>query len=1026
MDNFKKLNLIFGWSTWLIASFVYLSTIEPTTSFWDCGEFIATAYKLQVGHPPGAPLFLMIARFFTLFSNPETAAMMVNSLSALCSAFTILFLFWTITYFGRKLAMQSGEINNGKIWAIIGSGLVGGLAYTFSDSFWFSAVEGEVYAMSSLFTAVVFWAILKWESVAFEKHNLRWLILIAFLMGLSIGVHLLNLLAIPAIVFVYYFKKFKPSRKGIAIAALVSVIVLGFIQYGIIPGMIYLASKFELLFVNSFGLPFNSGFSFYLLLVIALVVYGIHYTHKKRMVIPNTIILCIMAIILGYSSYAMIVIRSSANPPMDENNPENVFTLLSYLNREQYGDNPLFNGQSFNSPLDRSDPYKDVSPTYFMDEENGRYIIVDDGKNAKPNYDERFLSLIPRMWSQEQKHIPHYKNWSNFEGKPIRYQHPNGEMEIIQTPTLGDNLAYLFNYQINWMYLRYFMWNFSGRQNDIQGHGNIMHGNWITGIGFLDKMRLGNQDQLPGFITDNPANNKYYMLPFILGMIGLFFHFKKDKSDASIVMLLFFFTGIAIVLYLNQYPLQPRERDYAYSGSFYAFAIWIGMGVYALCDLFNNKLSGKLSAILATALCLLLVPGIMAKENWDDHDRSDRYTARDFAKNYLDSCAPNAILFTNGDNDTFPVWYVQEVEEYRTDVRVVNLSLLNMDWYINQLRMKAYDSEPVKLTLGEKKIRQGTNTFLPILDREQLQGNINIDDIIKFIASDNPQTKAALGSGEKVDYFPTNKLKLEVNKSKILALGIVSAENADKIVDEVTWSIGGNYVLKNNLTVLDILASNDWERPIYFASTTGIDSYVGLEDYFRFEGMAYRLVPVKSAGDENSSGQPGFVNTDILYKHLMEDFHWGNMDSHDIYMDETNRRMVMSIRIAFSRLAENLIEENKTEKARKVLDKAFEIMPESTVPYDYFVMFLAENYYKIGDDDKANKITERLVEIYEDELMYYRSLEPEYAKSVRRDQQQAMAILNRLMINVTQIYPQGEFGEQIRQRVSPLINQGAG
>ena len=741
------------------------------------------------------------------------------------------------------------------------------------------------------------------------------------------------------------------------------------------------------------------------------------------MVIPNTAILFVMAVIFGYSSYAMIVIRSSANPPMDENNPENVFTLLSYLNREQYGDNPLFNGHNFNSPLDRSQPYVDTKPTYFLDREAGKYIIVDDGKNSKPNYDPRFLSIIPRMWSQEARHISQYKSWSNFTGKAIRYQNAQGQTEVIQTPTLGDNLTYLLNYQMNWMYFRYFMWNFSGRQNDIQGHGEITHGNWITGIKFLDEMRLGNQDKLPEMITDNPGNNKYYMLPFLLGLLGLFFHFKKDPTDASVVALLFFFTGIAIVLYLNQYPLQPRERDYAFAGSYYAFAIWIGLGVYALYDLLAPRLEGKLSAILSTVLCLVLVPGIMAKENWDDHDRSNRYTARDFAKNYLDSCAPNSILFTNGDNDTFPVWYVQEVEEYRTDVRVVNLSLLNMDWYINQLRMKAYDSEPIKLSLSEKKIRQGTNSFLPIYEREQLKGNIEVEEIIKFIGNESGQTKASVGSGRKVDYLPSRNLKLKVNKAEVLANGVVPQENADQIVDQIEWRLGGNYILKNTLTVLDILASNGWERPIYFASTAGSDSYIGLEEYFRFEGMAYRLVPIKSKAN-TSTGQPGMVNTDILYDRLMNQFQWGNLDKGDIYMDETNRRMVISLRNAFTRLAEELIAEGKTEKAKEVLDKAFEVMPERNVPYDYFVMFLAENYYQVGEDEKGNAVTERLVDIYEKELLYYRSLGPEYAKTVRQDQQQAMAILNRLMTIVTQQYPQGEFGTEMQERISPLLNAG--
>ncbi len=1019
MMDFRKPNLLFGWITWLIATTVYLLTVEPTTSFWDCGEFIATAYKLEVGHPPGAPLFMMLARFFSLFANPENSAMMINILSALSSSFTILFLFWTITAFGKKLALQTGELTPNKIKAVIGSGVVGALAYTFTDSFWFSAVEGEVYALSSLFTAVVFWAIIKWESEAESSHNLKWLVLIAYLMGLSIGVHLLNLLAIPAIVFVYYFKKFTPSLKGIIYAFGLSIFILAAIQYGIIPGAVIIASKFELLFTNSFGMPFNTGFLIYLAILVGLIIFGLYKTHVNRKVVLNTVILCFGAIILGYSSFAVILIRSNANTPMDENNPENVFTFLSYLNREQYGDRPLFNGHSFNTPLDVKEPYKDGSPLYYQDKENGKYIIIDDRKDALPNYDKRFLSVLPRMWSTESRHRPHYKKWSNFEGKPIRYTGQDGQTKVINTPTLGENLAYLFNYQINWMYWRYFMWNFSGRQNDIQGHGHVTHGNWISGIKFIDEMRLGTQDDLPEKISDNPANNKYYMLPFLLGLIGLFYQFQKDKKDGAIVLLLFFFTGIAIVLYLNQYPLQPRERDYAYAASFYAFAIWIGLGVYAIHDLLSKKVKIPFAPILVSLACLLLVPGIMAKENWDDHSRAKRFTGRDYAKNYLASCAPNAILFTNGDNDTFPLWYVQEVEEYRTDVRVINLSLLNTDWYVNQMRRKAYDSEPVPLTLPERKIRQGTNDYLPVYERKEIKGHIDVTDLINFINSDNPQTKIPVGSGKKIDYIPSKSLKIKVDKEKVIQNGTVSADKADLIVDEIKWKIKKNYLFKNDLTIIDILATNNWERPIYFASTTGLDSYIGLEDYFRAEGMTYRLVPIKKEGP--GDGSPGYVNSDLLYDRLMKDFYWGGVDKNDVYMDETNRRMNMSLRITFSRLAEKLIEENKNEKAIEVLDKAFEVMPEKNVPYDVFVMGLAENYYAAGDNEKGNELVARLADIYEKEYSYYLRLEPKFAKTIKSDQQQALAILNRLITITNQIYPQEEFGKELRERLDPYF-----
>ncbi len=1016
MTDYKRLNLIIGWLVWIVAAIVYLATIEPTASFWDCGEFIAASFKLQVGHPPGAPFFLILAKFFTLFApSPEHIAMMVNSLSALSSAFTILFLFWSITGLAKKLVLKSGELTKDKIFAIMGSGVVGALAYTFSDSFWFSAVEGEVYALSSLFTAAVFWAIIKWESVADRPHNLRWIILIAFLVGLSIGVHLLNLLAIPAIVMVYYYKKFDVTRKGSLIAFGLSIVLLAVVQYGIIPGTIVLASKFELLFVNSFGLPFNTGFVFYLLLLIGLVVWGLYRTHLKGKVIANTAILSFAVILLAYSTFAVILIRSNANPPMDENNPENVFTFLSYLNREQYGSRPLIKGQSFNSPLDAQKPYKDGSPTYFQDKETGKYIITDDGKNSVRNFDERFVSLLPRMWSDDGKHESHYKRWSKFKGKPIQYN-DRGQAQTIMTPTFGDNMRYMFNYQLNWMYFRYFMWNFSGRQNDIQGHGNNVHGNWISGIKFIDEMRLGNQNNLPEFITENKGNNKYYMLPFLLGLLGMFYHFRKDKEDAIVVTLLFFFTGIAIVLYLNQYPLQPRERDYAYVGSFYAFAIWIGFGVLALYDLLSKKKSSALTAIGVSVLALLAVPTIMAKENWDDHSRAKRYTARDFAKNYLDSCEPNAILFTNGDNDTFPLWYVQDVEGYRTDVRVVNLSLLNTDWYINQMHLKAYESEPLPLSIPEKKIRQGTNDYLPIFEQEKLVGHVEVSDLVEFVKSENPETKASVSGGRRIDYIPTKKLKVTVDKKKVIENGTVSADMADEIVDEIQWTFNKSYVLKNDLTILDILATNNWERPVYFASTTGSGSYIGLEEYFRLEGMAYRLVPIKR-NDNNSTGSPGFVDTDILYNRLMNQFHWGGMDTDDIYMDETNRRMIMSLRITFANLAEKLINEGKNDKAEEVLDRAVKVMPDKTTPYDVFVLYLAEHYYKVGADEKANAIVKRLADIYEKDFNYYQSLDPKYSSQLNQDKQQALAILNRLVVLTNQLYPQEELGPELNDRL---------
>jgi len=694
MKNFKQLNNIFGWFTFLVAAITYLLTIEPTASFWDCGEFITTSYKLEVGHPPGAPFFMILGRFFTILGgSPQNAAVMINAMSALASAFTILFLFWTITHIARKLIKTEVEYTMGQTIAILASGVVGGLAYTFSDTFWFSAVEAEVYASSSLFTAMVVWAMLKWEDSADEPHANRWIILIAYLMGLSIGVHLLNLLAIPALVFIYYYRKYPVTRNGIIMSLLVSLLILGIVMYGIIPGVITVATWFELMFVNGMGLPFNTGVIIYSLLLIGGVIYGLHYTVQKRMVLWNTVLLGFIVIVIGYSSFAMIVIRSSANPPMDQNSPDNVFALLGYLNREQYGDRPLVYGHYYNTPLDK---YVDDKPYYIQ--QKGKYVIAD--MRQKPTFDSNLSTVFPRMYSREPDHIEAYKQWANIKGRSVQSTNEEGEPATIQIPTFGENLKFFFRYQVNFMYWRYFMWNFAGRQSDIQSHGEISNGNWISGISFLDSYRLGDQSTLPAQFKDNKGRNKYYLLPLILGIIGILFmynHSIEGRKNLWVVFLLFFMTGLAIVIYLNQSPFQPRERDYAYAGSFYAFTIWIGIGVIGVYELMKKYLPDTASAGIAGGLTLLLVPMIMAAENWDDHDRSGRYTCRDFGANYLKTCKPNSIIFTNGDNDTFPLWYNQEVEGVRTDVRVCNLSYFQTDWYIDQMKSKAYSSDPLPI-----------------------------------------------------------------------------------------------------------------------------------------------------------------------------------------------------------------------------------------------------------------------------------------------------------------------------------------
>ncbi len=992
MENFKKQNNIIGWITFAIATVVYLFTVEPTASWWDCGEYIATAYKLQVGHPPGAPLFQLLGRFFSLFAfgDVSNVALMINIMSVLSSSFTILFLFWTITMLAEKVAVREGKMTQGKMYAVLGSGLVGALAYTFSDSFWFSAVEGEVYAMSSFFTAIVFWAILKWERIADKRHGFRWLILIAYLIGLSIGVHLLNLLAIPAIAFVYYFKKYKTTTKGIIYTAIISILILSIVMYIIIPWFVKLSSLFELFFVNSLGLPFNSGTIVYFILVIGLIVWGLKYTIKRKKVIVNTIILCFVFILIGYSSFFMLIIRSNADTPIDENSPEDAISLLSYLNREQYGDWPLLSGQYFNSPIA---DYGDGNPVYVKDKKKGKYVITDSRQNTVPIYDSKFTTIFPRMWSsQKSSHISMYKKYGNIKGVNIRHTKPDGSTEIINKPTFGENLRFFFTYQIGHMYFRYFMWNFAGRQNDIESQGELEHGNWISGIKFLDEWRLGNLDKVPESM-DNPAHNKFYLLPLILGLIGFFFHLNTNKKDAFVVFLLFFMMGIAIVVYLNQYPYQPRERDYAFAGSFYPFAIWIGLGVLSIYNALAKKIKEhKLIAIATILVCLILVPGIMAKDGWDDHDRSGKYAARDFAANYLNSCSPNAVLFTNGDNDTFPLWYAQEVEGIRTDVRVVNYMLAGGYWYIHQLGTKIYDSDPLPFTLSPEQYNKGVNQYIPFYDRN-IKGYTELKDVIGFIASDNEQTKLPLQSGEKINYIPTKKFKLTIDSAKLVDNGIVPIELADRIVPSIEWELKQNALYKNDLMLLDFLATNNWERPIYFANPSALNKALDVDKYCHLHGIVYKFMPVKA---KNYVSGLGGISIDSTFDILVNKAKWGNLNDPKVTVDRESSRNSGIVKQNYIRLARALIKENKKDSAIVVLDKCLEFFPDEKFTYDYYILPFADAYYEAGAAEKGNKIVERLVEIYEGNLNYYSSLDATRAKSFDNDRQQSMAIIQRL------------------------------
>nr|WP_321406342.1 DUF2723 domain-containing protein [uncultured Carboxylicivirga sp.] len=1018
MRLYTRLNLLLGWLTFFISATVYIMTIEPTASFWDCGEFISTSYKLLVGHPPGAPFFMIMGRFFSLFAPDQGAvAAMINIMSALASAFTILFLFWTITHLAKKIFISEEEPPIWRTMAVMGAGLVGALAYTFSDTFWFSAVEGEVYAMSSLFTAVVFWAILKWENVAGKPYANRWLVLIAYLMGLSIGVHLLNLLAIPAIVFVYYFKLYEVNRNNTIKALVISGVILAGVLYGIIPGVVTVASWFELMFVNGFGLPFNTGVLFYAVLLIAALVAGIWITYKKRMAIANTILLGVTVILIGYSSFAMIVIRSYANPPMDQNSPEDVFSLMSYLNREQYGDRPLFFGQNFNSPLDRKS----------MNEEDGAPVrIKKDGKyvtvmhRTEYAFDDKTTTIFPRMYSREAHHIEQYKAWTDFKGKKVTVDDERGVPKQIQVPTLWENIKFFMNYQVYYMYFRYFMWNFSGRQNDIQGHGEVNKGNWITGIKFIDQMRLGDESKLSDLYTKNRGRNKYYMLPLILGLVGMFFQFnagKNGKQGFWIVLLLFFLTGLAIVIYLNQTPYQPRERDYAYAGSFYAFAIWIGLGVLAIVDGLKRFVPGSVGAGIATILSLIFVPGIMASENWDDHDRSERYVARDLAYNYLNTCADNAIIFTNGDNDTFPLWYAQEVEGVRTDVRVCNLSYLQTDWYIDQMKRKAYDSDPMPFSMNHDQYVTGSRDVVYMLDR--IKGAIDLKDAIDFVASDNKKTKTVPEYSGTLDYLPSKQFTLKYDSLKVIQNGIVSEEAAHLMAPEVDINIKKDVILKNELMILDLFATNNWDRPVYFAVTVGADNYVSLQDYFQLEGFAYQVVPIKT---ENDNGQYGRVDTERMYTNMMEKFRWGGFENPKVYLDENHMRMANNIRNNLARLALALLDEGKDEKAQKVLDKTMEVLSEDRVPHNYFSIFLAEGYFRLGEFEKGEEILKDLSSDKMKDFDYYNSLTPDKQKTVGREPDTAMAIYMEV-VRMAQKYNRTDFMKQLQGDYEQRMNQ---
>lgn len=982
--NFKKVNNIAGWVICAIACLVYLLTMEATASLWDTGEFISSVYKLQIPHPPGAPLFVLLGRLFVVIFGGSNPAIGVNIMSALASGFTILFLFWSITHFARKIvAPKAVEPDGQQIFAIISAGVVGALAYTFSDSFWYSAVEGEVYALSSLFTALVFWAILKWEHSADQPGADRWIVFIFFMMGLSIGVHLLNLLTIPAIVMVYYFKRYNPTPWGTFWAFVTGCLITGFVQVAVIQWSVKAAGWFDIRFVNGLGMPFFSGFIFFFVFLGILFFFGLRAAKKNHWNFLRLGIWCAIFMLLGYSSYVTTMIRSNANPAVDMYNVDNPNSLVGYLGRDQYGDFPLLYGQVFTaSPSD----YKETKMKYSKGD--GRYIEV--GYDVKPVYNSEDKMLFPRVWdaSNDQGHADFYKDWLGLA---------DGER-----PNMADNVSFFVGYQLNWMYWRYFMWNFAGKQNDVQGFtpGNVRDGNWISGISFIDNMRLGDQSTLPDSIKNNKANNKLYFLPLALGIIGLVYHYFANRRDFLVVALLFFFTGIAIVLYLNQAGNQPRERDYAFVGSFYAFAIWIGLGVLQVREWLMRKISLPIANMSAALVCLLAVPVLMGFQEWDDHDRSKKVLARDLAKDYLESCPPNAILFTYGDNDTYPLWYAQEVEGIRKDIRVINNSLLGIDWYINQLRYKINESDPIDVIWSEDKIRGRNRDYVVYNPRPDVNQEKFYDlyDVMKnVVGSDDQAFKVALQGGERINYLPAKKFVLPVDESLVRSNGTVNKE--DSVVGAVPVIIPEkkNTLLKNDLAILNIIAANKWKRPICFTAPYTA-SELGFGNFVRKDGLTYRLVPIS-----NNSG----FNTDWMVDKLRNKFGFGSADIPGVYFDEENRRHLNSIRAAYSDAAGSLADQNRKDEAKQILDLADKGILEENMPYamvsrsnqhNYYSFRFLEAAYKAGHTALADKVSKALHKDFEQQLKYYAGLPERKQETMRSEIGGAQQLLQMLQM----------------------------
>ncbi len=1036
--DFKRWNIILGWIVFTIALITYSLTVEPTASFWDAGEYISTSAKLQVGHPPGAPLYQMIGAFFSMFSpDNQHIALMVNMMSVFASAFTILFMFWSLTYLIRKLLkkLNSESLQKTEQIMVLASAAIGALTFTFTDSFWFNAVEAEVYAMASFLLSVLFYLGLRWEAEMNTPRGNRWLILISFVVGLSFGVHFMGLLTIPAIGFLYYFKNYKDiSLKSFIIANIVVVTVLMFIFKLLLPYTLSFFGVAEVFFVNKIGLPFNSGTIIAGLIIITAFYLAINFTRKQGYIKINTLVLCILFILIGFSSWLMLPVRANAGTVINENNPNNARELLAYYNREQYQETHLFYGPQFTEiygTLDPVKPYEDDKPKYEKDLKAGKYIIVNDYKNARQNLEDRHKGFLPRMWSSEhassylrftgalpftikkdyagdadlqrvvQSFMDDYRSEKIGLEEYSKFLTQFSEYIDIEKPSFLSNLSFMFEYQFGYMYWRYFMWNFTGRQNDLQGQYTDTEGNWISGIKFIDTLRLGNQEMLTTDDLTNKARNTYYFIPLLIGIFGLLFQLQHDKKNFWVLLLFFLFTGLALKVYLNERPFEPRERDYALVGSFYVFAMWIGFGAYAIFDTIKKYITPKIAVPLTIAVTLLGSPILLASENWDDHDRSNRYTAQSMAKMYLDSCEENAILFTIGDNDTFALWYAQDIEEYRTDVRTLNTSLFATDWYIDQMKRKAYKSAPIPSQLEHKFYRWGNNDA--IFHKSITKDTLDIKAWMDWIESDDKRTQAELQSGAFTNTYPTQHVRIPVDKEAVLRNGIVAPEDAHLIVDHIDIVVKDEILYKNRLLMLDIIANNNWERPIYFTGGSfGDADYLWMKDYLQLTGVTYKLVPIKTPLNPNNPFDMGRINTDQLYNIAMN-WDWGNGESPDIYHDPETRKNSITYRSTLARLFDKLIQENKLDKAKDIIDLGITKQPIEFYEYYTLIEPYVSGYYQVGEKEKARELWNKLAFKYQEKLGYYASLnlERQYnnAEEIITQVERYRSVVDLLVIN---------------------------